>query len=110
MFLIKSSTQKSTATEKHLPRWFDILWLLVLSAYILAGISLVPLHGDESTQTYMARDFYTLFVERDLSQLSYGAWDTLDGQAATEQDLRLKDGVTAPLSLWCGCLYGRIHC
>lgn len=80
-------------SQKRLPRWVDALWVLVVSAYILAGTSLVPLHGDETTQTYMARDFYTLFVERDFSQLTYREWDSLDGQAATQQDLRLKDGV-----------------
>jgi hypothetical protein len=77
----------------QLPRWFDAVWLAILAIYIMAGVRLVPLHGDETTQIYMARDFYALFIERDTSQLTYRAWETLDGQEATRQDLRLKDGV-----------------
>src|SRR5215204_1500014 len=75
------------------PAWVDALWLAALAVYIMAGVQLVPLHGDETTQIYMARDFYALFIERDTSQLTYRTWDTLDGQEATQQDLRLKDGV-----------------
>src|SRR5215203_3684875 len=79
--------------SSKLPYWVDALWLAALAVYIMAGVPLVPLHGDETTQIYMARDFYALFIERDVSQLTYRAWDTLDGQEATQQDLRLKDGV-----------------
>jgi hypothetical protein len=88
------SIQHRIASGKF-PRWLDSLWLLLLSAYILAGTALVPFHGDESTHIFMARDFYYGFVERDIAQLTYQDWDALDGQAATRQDLRLKDGVLA---------------
>src|SRR5687768_9123854 len=84
---------KQRVSSFHLPRWIDAVWLALLAMYIMAGMQLVPLHGDETTQIYMARDFYALFIERDTSQLTYRAWDTLDGQEATRQDLRLKDGV-----------------
>jgi hypothetical protein len=84
---------KQRVSSFHLPRWIDAVWLAALAVYIMAGVQLVPLHGDETTQIYMARDFYALFIERDTSQLTYRAWDTLDGQEATRQDLRLKDGV-----------------
>lgn len=77
----------------RIPRWVDGLWLLMLTLYIIAGVPLVPLHGDEATQTFMSRDFYYLFVEHDPSRLMYRDWNSIDGQAATEQDLRLKDGV-----------------
>jgi hypothetical protein len=84
---------KQRITYSKLPAWVDALWLAALAVYIMAGVQLVPLHGDETTQIYMARDFYEMFIERDITQLTYHAWDTLDGQAATRQDLRLKDGV-----------------
>jgi hypothetical protein len=84
---------KQRVSSFHVPRWVDAVWLAILAIYIMVGVQLVPLHGDETTQIYMARDFYALFIERDTSQLTYRAWDTLDGQAATRQDLRLKDGV-----------------
>ena len=45
-------------TQIFQSRWIDILWCLCTTAYILAGIQDVPLHGDESTQIYMGRDFY----------------------------------------------------
>lgn len=85
--------------RKALTNWrlLDALWLLMLAAYVLAGVSLVPLHGDEPTQIYMARDYYTWFVEGHPDQLGYQAWETLDGDAATRQDLRLKDGTIARL-------------
>ena len=89
------NTFKHRIASGKFPRWLDSLWLLLLSIYILAGTALVPFHGDESTHIFMGRDFYYGFVERDISQLTYRDWETLDGQAATQQDLRLKDGVLA---------------
>jgi hypothetical protein len=89
-----SSIKYRIASGKF-PRWLDVIWLLLLAAYILAGTALVPFHGDESTHIFMGRDFHYGFVEREIYQLTYRDWDTLDGQAATRQDLRLKDGVLA---------------
>lgn len=75
----------------------DALWLVLLGMYVVAGAALVPLHGDEPTQIYMARDYYTWFVEGNPAQLGYQPWEALDGDAATRQDLRLKDGIVARL-------------
>lgn len=84
-------TAMNRFTSITLPRWVDAVWLTLLAGYILAGTALVPLHGDEATQIYMARDFYYLLNDR--SRLAYQELDSLDGDAATQQDLRLKDGV-----------------
>lgn len=54
----------------HTYRWFDGLWLLCLCAYIMAGVPLVPFHGDESTQIYMGRDTHFLLAGR-ADQLTY---------------------------------------
>lgn len=71
----------------------DAIFLLLLMIYILAGTSIVPLHGDESTQIYMGRDFYYQFVQQDLSRVLYSeAPETISESAAAEQHLRLLNG------------------
>jgi 4-amino-4-deoxy-L-arabinose transferase-like glycosyltransferase len=73
-------------------RWLDSLWFLAISAYILNGVPLVPLHGDEPTQAYMGRDFYYQFVQGDMEQVLFRDWETIDGVEATQQELRLLNG------------------
>lgn len=68
---------------------FDALWLTALSIYILLGVPLVPLHGDEATQIAMGRDtFYHL--AGDHGRVLYQP--SAEGEAAAEQDLRLRNG------------------
>ena len=72
-----------------LPNWIDALWLGLLSLYILAGAAIVPFHGDESTQIFMGRDFYYIFVDSDYSRVFYDpSWST----SRVEQHLRLVNG------------------
>ncbi len=74
------------------PKWIDFLWLLLLAAYVLAGASLVPFHGDESTQIFMGRDYYYLFQEGDLPKVLYdSAWSSRQD----EQHLRLINGTVS---------------
>ena len=80
-------------TQIFQSRWIDILWCLCITAYILAGIQDVPLHGDESTQIYMGRDFY-YHILGNTEQVLFRDWDTLSGDEATEQQLRLLNGTT----------------
>ena len=49
----------------------DILWLALLSGYIMAGATIVPFHGDEASKIYIGRDFYYLVLERDFGKLTY---------------------------------------
>ena len=72
-------------------RWLDVLWCLTMTLYILAGISSVPLHGDESTQIYMGRDFY-YHLQGESNQVFFRDWVTLSGDESTEQQLRLLNG------------------
>lgn len=74
-----------------------------MTAYILMGIQAVPLHGDESTQIYMGRDFY-YHIEGNTDQVLYRNWDTLNGDEATEQQLRLLNG-TIPKYLFGAIAY-----
>ncbi len=69
---------------------WDVLWLTALVLYILAGITLVPFHGDEATLIYMSRDYAYQFMERDLERIAYS--DT--PASPTEQNLRLLNGTT----------------
>ena len=86
--------QKMTKLSRpsRFPKWIDFLWLFLLAAYVLAGASLVPFHGDESTQIFMGRDYYYLFREGDLSKVLYdSAWSSRQD----EQHLRLINGAVS---------------
>lgn len=89
----------------RVPRWVDGLWLSALLLYVLAGVALVPFHADEATQIFMGRDFYYQVVQGDVQQVRYRAWETLSGDEATEQDLRLLNG-TLPKYLFGAVAYG----
>jgi len=49
-------------------RLFDALILLGAMLYILLGVSITPVHGDEYTQIFMAHDSY---------YMAQGNWDKL---------------------------------
>jgi 4-amino-4-deoxy-L-arabinose transferase-like glycosyltransferase len=54
-------------------RWLlvllDIVFLSALGGYVIAGLEKVPFHGDESSQIYLSRDYYTLFYEHNWSSI-----------------------------------------
>jgi 4-amino-4-deoxy-L-arabinose transferase-like glycosyltransferase len=66
----------------------DLLWVAVLAAYIVAGVRLVPFHGDESTQIYMSRDYDYQFRQNEWSLVRYSPTPI----SPTEQQLRLLNG------------------
>lgn len=76
---------KDITLRKH--AW-DLLWLVVLALYILAGTPLTPFHADESTQIFMSHDYAYQFIERNLSKIRYSDPPRRD----TEQELRLLNG------------------
>lgn len=69
-------------------RLLDVVFLCALASYVLAGTVLAPFHGDESTQIYMSRDFFTQFVLGDVASLRYSN----PPLSAQEQELRLLNG------------------
>jgi hypothetical protein len=73
-------------------RFVDSLWCIALCLYIFAGAALVPFHGDESTLIFMGRDF---FYAVNGQSIALEDFEKLDGQAATEQELRLLNGTIA---------------
>lgn len=48
----------------------DVIWLAVLSIYIMGGAAIVPFHGDESSKIYIGRDYYYLFLQGDRAKLT----------------------------------------
>ncbi len=78
-------TQHSALSTRH---FFDLVWLLILAAYILAGTFLTPFHGDEATQIYMSRDYAYQFLQGDFDRVRYHDPPV----SAQEQQLRLLNG------------------
>jgi len=83
-----------TPLPKRVPRWADAFWLALLSAYILAGATIVPFHGDESTLIHMSQDYHFLFVEVDLSKILY---DRDWSERTAYQHSRIIDGTISKL-------------
>ncbi len=79
----------------NLAKWTDALWIVVLAVYIIAGASLIPFHGDESTQIFMGRDYYYLFVEGDFAKVFY---DRNLSTRQDEQQLRIINGTISKTS------------
>lgn len=90
-----------TIIQKTLPKihnkpevffsWLDWSLLLLLTAFILSGITLVPFHADEATYIFMSRDYDVIVKEGDL-----GAF-LLNTDTETEiadQGIRLSTGST----------------
>lgn len=69
-------------------RIFDVALLIILTAYILAGVALTPFHADEATQIHMSRDYAYQFLQGDLQRLRYDP----DVPLTAETQLRLING------------------
>lgn len=74
-------------------KMLDSLLIGMLLLYILAGMTLTPFHGDESSTIYMSRDWYTLVWAHNPSALFYR--NPPDPKTATDQQLRLVNGPLA---------------
>src|SRR4051812_47676514 len=73
-------------------KFLDALYVGCLLLYIVAGILLVPFHGDESTIIYMSHDWYQIVQAHDLSSILYRE-SSSDSKFKQNQDLRLLNGV-----------------
>lgn len=78
-------SQSSSPSRQSLT---DIIFLLSLVAYVLAGTIAAPFHGDEATQIFMSRDYAYQFLQGDLALVRYAEPPV----SATEQQLRLLNG------------------
>lgn len=72
----------------NVPRLRDGLWLILLIGYVLAGVHLVPFHGDESTIIWRSKDYAYIFLQGDLDRIRYSE-TPID---PSEQQLRLLNG------------------
>lgn len=66
--------------------WLDIALLFLTVAYILAGVSLTPFHGDESAYIWLSEDYDRVVKNRDFEKVLY----TPEGNP--KQYLRLTTG------------------
>ena len=73
---------------RRFTRLASSVWIIALMLYVIAGTTLTPFHGDESTQVYMSRDYAYQFIERDLNLVQFHEPPI----SAQEQDLRLLNG------------------
>ncbi len=84
---------------RRVPGWawraLDVIWLVALALYALAGYRNVPFHGDESTIIFMSRDYHYLFQAGELGQVLYS--DTPDDPSA--QHLRIVNGSVSKLAI-----------
>jgi hypothetical protein len=71
----------------------DSLYISVLILYLVAGMRLVPFHGDESTTITKSRDWFALVQRGDLSAVLYRDPQQIDASALAAQELRLLNGV-----------------
>jgi 4-amino-4-deoxy-L-arabinose transferase-like glycosyltransferase len=81
-------------TLKSRRRLLDCFYVGLLVLYALAGMMLAPYHGDEATTMYVARDWYTLVVQHDLSQILYRP-DLKEQRLIDAQEFRLRMGASA---------------
>lgn len=69
-------------------RALDVIFLLGLAIFILAGTPLAPFHGDEATQIFMSRDFAYQYLLGQPERVRYANPPV----SAQEQELRLLNG------------------
>jgi 4-amino-4-deoxy-L-arabinose transferase-like glycosyltransferase len=76
-------------SSQNLRRFFiDLIWLLALAIFVLAGSNLAPFHGDEAMQITMSRDYKTAFIDGQPGALAVSPPYTID----SEPWLRLING------------------
>ncbi len=80
------------STLRKLSRRADALWLGCLALYLIAGATIVPFHGDESTLMVMGRDYHYIFVEGDMSKIHF---DRHWRNNPSEQQLRILNGTVS---------------
>lgn len=72
-------------SEKH-KIWLDVIFLLFCVAYVLAGLSLVPFHGDESAYLILSEDYDKVFKKHEVEKILF------DPDGKSKQYLRLSTG------------------
>src|SRR5947207_10753983 len=68
-------------------RFFDALFVSALLLYALAGMTLTPFHGDETTTIYLSRDWATIVLQGNPAAVRF------QPTYSDDQQLRLVNGV-----------------
>ena len=63
------STLTTIRSSTRFKRLADLVWLVALCLYVVAGIPTASFHGDESMKIHMSRDYATAFLEGAPDQL-----------------------------------------
>ena len=66
MSIIQEMLQKIHTKPEGLFAWLDATLLVLLTVFILSGITLVPFHGDEATYIHMSRDYDVIVKQGNL--------------------------------------------
>lgn len=93
MAIIQESIKKIHAQHGRRLHWLDIVLFLAVILYIMAGIPLVPYHGDESAYLILSEDYDHVVIRHDFEKVLFKA----DGGA--KQNLRLSTGSIMAFSI-----------
>src|SRR5688572_13879721 len=83
-------TETPTQLLRRLLRLLDAAWLIALTAYMLGGLVLIPLHGDEISDIWLSRDLAHL-IPPQLAALYYDP-NPADQAEEHEQNYRVATG------------------
>src|SRR5690242_17016058 len=83
--------ESTSPASSRPPRLIDAAWLLILIVYLFSGLSLIPLHGDETSFIWASQDWFHL-TRGDLAELSYAP-----ARDSDPRDLQVERLATGPL-------------
>lgn len=93
MTIKKEVAEKIHAQPMKFHKGLDAFFLLLCIVYVLAGISLVPFHGDESAYLILSEDYDLVFKKGEVEKILY------DPAGKNKQYLRLSTGAILPFSI-----------
>jgi hypothetical protein len=86
MSIIQEIPQKIHAKLNKGGNWLDVIFLSLVMAFIFAGITLTPFHGDESTYILLSEDYDKIVKQHDFNRVLF----SFEGNS--KQYLRLSTG------------------
>ncbi len=93
MTIIKEVAEKIHAQLVKFQKWLDVFFLLLCVVYVLAGMSLVPFHGDESAYLILSEDYDLVFKKGEVTKILF------DPAGNNKQYLRLSTGAILAFSI-----------
>lgn len=93
MTIIKEVAEKSQPQPVKFHKGLDVAFLFLCVIYVLAGISWVPFHGDESAYLILSEDYDIVFKEYKVEKILF------DPAGKNKQFLRLSTGAILAFSI-----------